>query len=115
MITLEEIEKQLQELKSIKKPIGKLTKEYKGAQKRFEFLKNCKLYLESNPSEDFVIKQMNECKKLKQRLAEAYPEWARNFKPQEHIKNIKTYYNKEMGIVKIQNQLKYLSFIAKAS
>jgi hypothetical protein len=83
----------------------------KEATKEIEFYKTCILYLESNPSEDFLNKQLSS---VGSRITSIDREFdvAKSFaKNKEHFLKTKTKFYKDRDIDKLKTQINYLNFI----
>lgn len=95
-----------------KKVLPKLRREKKSIQKRIEFLKFCRNYIETEPKEEFV---QAESKRLTNRInmfMENYslPKSAENWLSKDRAAHKKAF-EKEMGIPKIRTQLTTINFL----
>lgn len=90
---------------------AKLRRQKKVIQKRIDFLKFCRLYIETNPNPDFV---KGEAERLANRI-NMYMETYVPLKSERHTKaecsKHKRDFEKEMGIPKLRTQLLTLHFI----
>lgn len=84
-------------------------REEKKAKKKIQFLRTILLYLENNPSEQFVEKQLADTKKHIKHIDENYTHWTPP--PGKVIKNHKNIYHSENGYNKLLNQRRNLLYI----
>lgn len=76
------------------------------------FLHQLLLYVETNPSEDFLNKEKERLNKIITSLENGFDFWSKHNKPTDvDAKKLRSYYNKEMGITKFKNQLKAVNTI----
>lgn len=104
----------MKEVKSIQTEIDSLLEELKHAEKdkplfkRLQFLKVCKMYLETNPSEDFIKKEKSRLSKRIQLLRDGYSGYkAKDPDP----KKWKSEYNKATGLNQLNVQLRTINFL----
>src|SRR6187431_218077 len=115
MITIPEIQKQIDELVSFMenhyKPKSPFTKE-KG---RIAFLRHIIMFSETNPSEDYVKREAKRLDKLIISLEGQFETWAKNTPPTGvQPKKYKAVFNKEMGLTLLRLQRKTAFFILNA-
>ena len=119
MKTVKEIQKQIKEnanlLVAINKDIDDRieVKRNKATAKRIkkenQLLRQCELYIKSNPREEYL---KNELKTLKERISSIeshFGEWAETNSGK--FKNLYSAYKKAMGIPRIQMQIKTLKYL----
>lgn len=109
MKTLEELKKELSEL------LVTDTRDWKNLQinrfkKRVQFLKLCISYMESEPTPEFLKKEVSRLKKRSELIEDSFPQYTPP-KQFDNQKKLKSFYYKEMGIPKINQQLKTLRFL----
>jgi len=108
MKTLEEIDNQILEVLSGSKPDETAKNR---ARKNLEFLRTCKKYLETNPSEEFIIKELDSLNKKHEYLDDAYEDYVRNNADYINNPNPLEKYKKEMNFSQLMLQIKTLNFL----
>lgn len=90
-------------------------KQHKKDTEKIGFLYKMQLYLESNPTEEFVRAQVKELEAKLSRIEEAYPNWRATLqskpKGEGDEKIAKARYHKEMGVSDIKQQIKTLRYL----
>lgn len=91
-------------------------REINKADRRVKYLKTCLYYLETNPSEKFLLEQLAQLKKSVERIK--LPENFEAWKTQEMISDtsltmpeLLTRYKKEMGLKDLETQIKSLQYL----
>lgn len=77
-------------------------------KKRIQFVRTCVMYLESNPSEDFLNKEASRLKARIGLIADSFKDYSR---PAGVRGSIRKYYDKEMGVPLLNIQLRTIKFI----
>lgn len=111
MKTLDQINKLLAE--ASKQATRELTKkETNNLVRELAKLMNAKMYLETNPSEDFIKSEFEELKKRKEQIDKDFQKWLR-FTPQgdRTPTQSKSAYRTEMGYKKVRSQISFMEFI----
>jgi hypothetical protein len=108
----------------IKKEIKELVKEASSGKlkksqinricKHIDRLRNCILYIETLPSEDFIKKQLEDKREQIKKIEIGFTEWKMNTPESSIIGNPKAKYNTLMGKRIISNQIKNLEYILSA-
>lgn len=81
------------------------------AQKRVKWLSDCILYLESSPSEEFLIKKRDQKQKELDFIDKSFVEWQVNTPGMLRAQNAKSIYNKIMGRQNVSDHLNALEYI----
>jgi hypothetical protein len=108
MRTIEEINREIKEIRDNVKSAQKTTSAQKS---RVEFLKQMKSYLETNPKEEFVRSESERIKNLIDSKSSQYEIWL-----QTTINKggkLRDTFETEMGIPSLRQQLKTLNWILK--
>lgn len=111
MKNIEQVKKEIAELQKEGEEL-RGTKMYKRIEKKVGALYKCQLYLESNPTQEFIEKQKADLKKRLKIIAAGLSVWLRE-NPQEgnSTKNPKSKYNTLMGVKTIKQQLATLEYL----
>lgn len=111
MKTLEYVQQELQD--AIKLGETKLSKkEAKVCEKRIKHLYSCQLYLETNPTEEFVQKQFEDVKRKIKIINSGFWQWLQNNqKEADGGANPKSKYNSMMGLKNYKAQLNTLDYL----
>ena len=75
------------------------------------FLKNCKLYLDGNPTLEFVQKQLREVSNKVTLIEAGYSDWMANTPNTAQYKNPEQWYGNMMGKMEFRAQVKMLEHI----
>lgn len=109
MIQLTEVNSQIKEIETMFQDQGRFKKsELSRARKLVVLLRSVSLYLESNPSEDFINSMLVDLEKKLKNINDNYPKW---IPPDRSVKNIRAAYDTEMGTKKVKAQIKTLKYI----
>jgi len=86
-------------------------------RKRIPFLKTCIMYVESNPSRDFIKKQMEDCENKIDLRMRSFPldEYMAMEKPPDKptIRKLKMAHEKKYEIPHLRDQVRALRFLLK--
>lgn len=83
-------------------------------KKRIEFLRLCKSYLESNPSEEFLKKDEERILNRMKLIHEGFDAWLKNGEEKPKVKkreDLKTIYEKKMDMPSLREKLATLKYI----
>jgi len=85
-------------------------------KKQVTILSFCKLYVETNPSEEFVKSEIKRLKKLIKSIEDKFPEWKEGLDGRDYIllnpkKNPKTYWGSINQLPAKRKQVKQLEFL----
>lgn len=84
----------------------------KSTKKRISFLRHCKMYVQTEPTQDNIKRQLTKVNKELKVYADRFGDWCKSNQDQiSDIKNILAYYNRINGISKLKDQAKTLKFI----
>jgi hypothetical protein len=113
MKAIKEIEAEIATLVSFvennyKKDSPKMFTREKG---RMAFLRHVILFLETNPSEDYMRREAARLDKLITSLESQYETWTKNTPPDAPPNKFKSVFNKEMGLTLLRLQRKTAYFI----
>lgn len=109
MKTLEYVQQELQD--AIKLGETELSKkEAKLCEKRVKHLYSCQLYLETNPTEEFVQKQFEDVKRKIKIINSGFQQWLQNNR-KEADANPKSKYHTLMGLKNYKAQLNTLDYL----
>lgn len=87
-------------------------REAKQLEKRRKLHYDCQLYLETHPTEEFLLKQKKDCKKKIDFINGNFSTWLNNnAKEAEAVKNPKSKYHTVMGLKTIKSQLATLNYL----
>lgn len=113
MRSIKSVEKEIREIE--RENFSKQKKSYKSKQlKRLSFLRTCNMYLESNPSVDFINQEIKRISSRIELLEKGFDVWKEL--PRKKVvsdRGLITFYRKEMGIPNLKIQLSTLKFILK--
>jgi hypothetical protein len=107
---LTNIRKELEEFKKFNSNYDDYVKFENKKRNRIEFISMCKLYIDTSPRESFIKSELNRLEKRLEKLDGGFAFWFKSsgltdFKQGERI------YASEVGIKKIKEQIKTLSFL----
>jgi len=109
MKTIKEVQKEIDELiKSITK--DSLRNEVESIKRKIVFLRQCKLYLESEPREDFVKSEIAKIEERIKLIPTHYEAWKVGRNLTKYSDPYKTYSN-EMNLPGLKASLKYLNYL----
>ena len=108
MKTLSEIDEQINDIASAKYSDEKAKKR---ARKQLEFLRLCRKYLETQPSEEFMQKELDSLYNRVQHLDDACDYYIKNNPAYANEPNPIARYKKEMDYSSLSNQIKTLKFL----
>lgn len=109
MKTVNEITKEIDEaVRSINK--NSLKAELDAVKKRVVFLRECEMYLESGPREEFILQQKSEVERRIELLPTHFEGW-KTGKVLTKYKDPYASYCSEMGLSNMKAQIKTLNFI----
>lgn len=83
----------------------------KRARKELEFLRVCKKYLETQPSEEFIQRELDSVYDRVQYLDDAYDDYVKNNPAYINEENPSARYRKEMDYQSLLIQIKTLKFL----
>lgn len=85
--------------------------------REYNFLKNCYLYLETNPSENFIKKQLNDTVRLRKIIDDRFPDWLENQTASSlsGVDNYHSYYLKLMNSRDLDEKIKTLTFLLESN
>lgn len=111
MKTLDYVKSQLQD--AIKLGESELSKrEAKQCEKEIKHLYSCQLYLETNPTEEFITKQQKDVINKIKAINGGYQKWcSANTKERDSTSNPKAKYNTMMGLKNLKAQLSTLNYL----
>ena len=81
------------------------------ARKQLEFLRFCRKYLETNPSEDFLKAELESLYHRVDYLNDAYEDYIKNNPEYINEPNPSQKYKKEMNFPQLNNQIKTIIFL----
>lgn len=109
MRTIIDVESEINsEIKSITKDSQK--SEVSAVKKKVAFLRMCKMYLETNPREEFVIAQRDDVKKKIDLIPDRYKQWTEGKSLSKYKDPFKSYCT-EMGMSDLKSKLKTLNYL----
>jgi hypothetical protein len=112
MITIDEIKARRKRILDSQKDMEK--RELSAARKDMECFKYCILYLEGNPSEDFVKKQLKEVQTRLKKIKDGQMAWISSHrKSGQTDTQAKAFHAATFETKKMTLQIKYLNFILK--
>ena len=108
MKTIKEIDSEVNSERELLKTLD--GREFKATKTKLNFLKNCKLYLETNPRPEFIKESLDFTKRKIEILEERFFEWqeCRNI---NQYKNPRQTYFTEVGMPHLKAQLKILEYL----
>ena len=81
---------------------------------RIPFLRMCVMYVESNPSDDFINSEIERINNRIEKISDGFEYWKTLPREKEvGDKKLLTFYYKEMGVPKLRRQLQALRFLLK--
>lgn len=87
-------------------------KEYKAAEKRVLFLRRCVLYVETQPTKEFLKKQLNERIALLATIQTRFGAWSElNYQEGDTPSKQKARFNSVFEVKKIKDQIMYMRYI----
>ena len=112
MKTLEKVQSEISALQKEADTPNLPKKDYKKIEKKVKLLYQCQLYLETNPTAEFLEKQKEDLKKKLKAIDAGFLQWSSN-NPQEanSVKNPKSKYNSIMGTKNFKAQLLTLQYL----
>lgn len=111
MKTLEYVQQELQDAIKLGET-GLSKKEAKVCEKRIKHLYSCRLYLETNPTQEFVQKQFEDVKRKIKIINSGFHKWLQNNqKEADGVANPKSKYNTLMGLKNLKAQLNTLDYL----
>lgn len=109
MKTLEEVKKQITDLREEAKGLGK--KEAKKICKRLGLLYSVQLYLETSPTQQFIEKQKDNLEYKVKVINDGFSTWRNNNPKDSNVNNPKSKYNSYMGLRQVREQLATINYI----
>lgn len=109
MITVKELDKEIAELMESARIEEKPSKK-KRLIEQASILKTCKMYIESNPDADFIVKEKERVNTRINLIMDGYSEYT---SAERNEKKRLSEYKKLYGISQLKKQLKILSMIGK--
>ncbi|MBA2610539.1 MAG: hypothetical protein H0U95_01115 [Bacteroidetes bacterium] len=86
-------------------------KSVKQSKERLEFLNACLMYLESNPKESYLKEQLEFLKLKVEKISNNFVNWINSTPGARRLKSPKSAFNKEVGIIGLNNQIETLEFL----
>lgn len=111
MRTIEAIRKEIQEEEKFAATPNATKRQMEKSAKRIENLRACILYLETNPTEQFMNKQLTQLKKNVDVINSGFGAWRRNNPKDAEVSNPKSKYETMMGMKTIKAQIKNLNYL----
>lgn len=112
MKTLESVKSEIESLQKEAATEGMLPRFIKKIEKKVKLLYQCQLYLETNPTKEFIEKQKADTSKKIKVINDGYKDWLNNnAKEADGCKNPKSKYQTYMGLKNIKAQYLTLSYL----
>ena len=116
MLTLKLVEKQIEDLIRNHKHYPDGDKDRRKAEREVSLLRTVKLYLENNPSQEWLEKEVFRIETLLEKIAAGFKTWAKN-NPREanETPNPLSVYNRLMGTATLKRHLKGARYILQSN
>ena len=109
MKTVKEIDQEINDLiKEVKRDSTK--NEVEAIKRKVAFLRQCKLYMESEPREDFIKSEKQKIEKRIELIPSHYKDWQVGRNLTKYADPYKSYLN-EMGLTNLNASLKTLNYL----
>ena len=112
MKKIEQLQNEISENIKLMKQKKENNLSYRSIVKKNNNLKFYLMYLQTNPSEEYLKTQKNSIQKIINSKKSQFNHWSENVCPQNvHVTKRRSLFNKELGINELRNRLQALDYI----
>lgn len=111
MKTIQEIQKEIVDIEKFCATDRATKRQMASGAKRIENLRSCIMYLETNPSQEFMLKQLAQLKDKVSIINSGFSSWKSNNPKDAEVNNPKSKYETMMGLKTIKSQIKNLNYM----